>query len=285
MNHFSVFLTVATLFAGICWCLGKYPGRLSPKTESDKKEVATAGESRVSGWAGAIASMFPVLLLVFVLRSFVFEPFNIPSGSMMPTLLVGDLVLVEKFAYGLKDPITNTTLVATRYPARGDVVVFRHPLEPGTDLIKRVIGLPGDRVSYDPIDKTFAVIPGCSPAPRCARENSLVYSDIEYGGTGLAFRQETLGSVSHEIQLITGMPSQLDSYYRQSGQPALTWIVPQGSYFVLGDNRDNSADSRYWGFVPEKNLIGKAVVIWMSFEKQEGQWPTGIRMEHIGLIR
>lgn len=264
--------------------LGGIPEAFFHKTESDK-EVALAGKVRVSAWTGFIASMFPVLLLVFVLRSFIFEPFNIPSGSMMPTLLMGDLVLVEKFAYGLKDPIISTTLVATSHPARGDVVVFRHPQEPGTDLIKRVIGLPGDRVRYDPIGKTFVVIPDCSPASHCTRENGVVYSGIEDGGAGLVFRWETLGPTSHQIQLMTGMPSQIDSYYRQPGQPALTWVVPQGSYFMLGDNRDNSADSRYWGFVPEKNLIGKAVVIWMSFEKQEGQWPTGVRLHHIGMIR
>lgn len=317
-NMFALILAIATLVTGIIWCVDRFkwaPARRASQALADAS-AENAGEKKTEkqpGWVETAASVFPVLLLVFVVRSFIYEPFQIPSGSMMPTLLIGDFILVEKFAYGIKDPITQTTLIPTGHPKRGDIAVFKYPKDPSMDYIKRVVGLPGDRVSYDPQSKTVTVNPACAPQKACDTALPITYSDVEpsdfiqtfsgfdgnevgngfwlkpqgetiRGGLRLATRNEKLGDVTHRILLVTQAQSQASSYYQQPGQPQSTWVVPAGMYFMMGDNRDNSADSRYWGFVPERNLVGKATAIWMSFEKQEGQWPTGVRLSRIGGI-
>jgi len=315
---FALILAIATLITGIIWCVDKFkwaPTRKAKLSEATA-QTGSPGEkvaAKPLGWVETAASVFPVLLMVFVVRSFIYEPFQIPSGSMMPTLLIGDFILVEKFAYGIKNPITQTTLIPMGHPKRGDVVVFKYPKDPSMDYIKRVVGLPGDRVSYDPQSKTVTVNPGCSSGDDCHSALPITYSDVQPsdfiqtfsgfdgnevgngfyqlpqgesmpGGLRLATRNETLDGVTHRILLVTQVQSQPNSYYQQPGQPQSFWVVPQGMYFMMGDNRDNSADSRYWGFVPEKNLVGKATIIWMSFEKQEGHWPTGVRLSRIGRI-
>lgn len=317
-NMFALILAIATLVTGIIWCVDRFkwaPARRASQALADAS-AESAGEKKTvkqPGWVETAASVFPVLLLVFVVRSFIYEPFQIPSGSMMPTLLIGDFILVEKFAYGIKDPITQTTLIPTGHPKRGDIAVFKYPKDPSMDYIKRVVGLPGDRVSYDPQSKTVTVNPACAPEKTCDTALPITYSNVQpsdfiqtfsgfdgnevgngfwqkpqgetiQGGLRLATRNETLGDVTHRILLVTQAQSQASSYYQQPGQPQSTWVVPAGMYFMMGDNRDNSADSRYWGFVPERNLVGKATAIWMSFEKQEGQWPTGVRLSRIGGI-
>lgn len=321
-NKFALILVLATLVTGIIWCLDRF--KLAP---ARRRKLAAANVEPGSivagktlpkaihkpGWVETCASIFPVLLLVLVVRSFIYEPFQIPSGSMMPTLLVGDFILVEKFAYGIKDPITQTTLIETGHPKRGDVVVFKYPPDPRLDYIKRVVGLPGDRISYDPIAKRVTIQPGCTDSGHCASALPVTYSDVAAsdfvqtynaagngesssgfqqvapdkqidGGIRLAQRTETLGGVAHPILIVPGQQDQLGIYFQQPGGELGQWVVPQGEYFMMGDNRDNSADSRYWGFVPERNLVGKASAIWMSFEKQEGQWPTGVRLSRIGGI-
>lgn len=314
-NMFALILAIATLITGIVWCLDKFkwaPARRAKALAVSDEKVQTTGKVK-PGWAETAASVFPVLLVVFVVRSFVYEPFQIPSGSMMPTLLIGDFILVEKFAYGIKDPITQTTLIPTGHPKRGDIAVFKYPKQPSLDYIKRVVGLPGDRVTYDPLSKTVSIISGCEAGANCDKAVPVTYSDVEpsdfvqtfsgfdgneagngfyqlpqgesmQGGLRLATRNETLAEVTHRILIVQQAPSQPGAYYHQPGQRESTWVVPQGMYFMMGDNRDNSADSRYWGFVPERNLVGKATAIWMSFEKQEGQWPTGVRLSRIGGI-
>ncbi|WP_130831060.1 signal peptidase I [[Erwinia] mediterraneensis] len=321
-NMFALILAVATLVTGIIWCIDRFkwaPERRAKQaaaqaqTDNALDSKTLAKVSAQPGWMETAASVFPVLAVVFVVRSFIYEPFQIPSGSMMPTLLIGDFILVEKFAYGIKDPITQTTLIPTGHPQRGDIAVFKYPKDPSLDYIKRVIGLPGDKVSYDPYSKTLTVVPGCAQGQPCDKALPVTYSDVQpsgfiqtfsgfngnesgsgfyqvpqgetmRGGLRLGTRQESLGDVTHNILLVNEAQSQASMYYQQPGQPQASWVVPQGQYFMMGDNRDNSADSRYWGFVPEKNLVGKAVAIWMSFEKQEGQWPTGVRLSRIGGI-
>ncbi|ACS86563.1 signal peptidase I [Musicola paradisiaca] len=319
-NMFALILALATLVTGIVWCLERFkwaPARRTKAAALSQQAGSAVGETspvvslKQPGWIETCASVFPVLALVFIVRSFIFEPFQIPSGSMMPTLLIGDFILVEKFAYGIKDPITQTTLLETGHPQRGDIAVFKYPVNPRLDYIKRVVGLPGDRVSYDPLAKQVTIQPGCSDPQRCDKALPVTYSNVEasdfvqtFSGTGremssgfyqipvgqpsegirMAARKETLGEVTHNILMVPGAQDQLGMYYQQSRQPLASWVVPAGHYFMMGDNRDNSADSRYWGFVPEKNLVGKATAIWMSFEKQEGEWPTGIRLSRIGGI-
>ncbi|MGF6559261.1 signal peptidase I [Erwinia aphidicola] len=315
-NMFALILAIATLVTGIVWCIDKFkwaPARRAKRAAAQAEGIAETKADKQPGWVETTASVFPVLFVVFVVRSFIYEPFQIPSGSMMPTLLIGDFILVEKYAYGIKDPITQTTLIETGHPKRGDIAVFKYPKDPSLDYIKRVVGLPGDRVVYDPLSKTVSIKPACDGGTPCDKALAVTYSDVQpsdfiqtfsgfsgnevgngfyqvpqgesmQGGLRLATRNETLGDVTHRILLVTQAQSQPGSYYQQPGQPQSSWVVPQGMYFMMGDNRDNSADSRYWGFVPERNLVGKATAIWMSFDKQEGEWPTGVRLSRIGGI-
>ena len=207
-------------------------------------------------------SFFPVILLVFTLRSFLVEPFKIPSGSMMPTLLAGDYILVNKFTYGLRVPILNNTFFQMNQPKRGDVFVFHYPPDPKIDYIKRVVGVPGDKIQY--LDKQL-IING-------KKLDVMFENDYEYemqGANIISARKskEQLGDVSHDI-LVHDIPNQYNADMPGAKlQDGETITVPEGSYFAMGDNRDNSADSRVWGFVPEHNLVGKAFYIWMNFDQ------------------
>ena len=199
-------------------------------------------------------SFFPVFLIVLLLRSFLVEPFRIPSGSMMPTLLIGDFILVNKFTYGIRLPISDHKLISISSPERGDVVVFRYPRDPSTPFIKRVVGLPGDRVGYH--NKVLYI--NDKPAEQVILGN---YIGTGYGSTmtGAGVRKEQIGSCIHDILVQQGYPSREGDV-----------VVPSNHYFVLGDNRDNSRDSRYWGTVPDSHLIGKAFVIWLNAGLKHG---------------
>lgn len=314
-NTFALILVIATLITGIMWCMDKFvfaPKRRARAADGSVNSDMAKKDLAKPGWLETCASVFPVLAIVLVVRSFIYEPFQIPSGSMMQTLLIGDFILVEKYAYGIKDPIFQNTLINTGHPKRGDIVVFKYPRNPTVDYIKRVVGLPGDRVSYDSVSKQVTIVPNCGAGQACDGSLAVTYSTPEAshfvqtfsmgngevsggfwplapdqskeGGIRLTKRTETLGSAEHNILINPVVQDQSGLYFRQSGLPAGTWVVPQGQYFMMGDNRDNSEDSRYWGFVPEKNLVGKAVAIWMSFEKQQDEWPTGVRLNRIGGI-
>ncbi|NDJ56752.1 signal peptidase I [Enterobacteriaceae bacterium 4M9] len=320
-NMFALILVIATLVTGLLWCLDKFVFAPKRRAAQANAQAAVNGEldkdtlkkvAAKPGWLETCASVFPVLAIVLVVRSFIYEPFQIPSGSMMPTLLIGDFIIVEKYAYGIKDPIFQKTLIETSHPKRGDVVVFKYPRNPTVDYIKRVVGLPGDRVVYDPVAKQVTVEPNCSSGQACDNALAITYSNVEpsnfvetfsqgsgesrggfwqlpldqnkEGGERLTTRTEKLGDVAHSILMLPIAQDQVGLYYRQPGVQTASWIVPPGQYFMMGDNRDNSEDSRYWGFVPEQNLVGKAVAIWMSFEKQQGEWPTGVRLSRIGGI-
>ncbi|AFP85144.1 signal peptidase I [secondary endosymbiont of Ctenarytaina eucalypti] len=319
---FTLILTLTTLITGVLWCVERFnlasarrrQVRIWGKKHTTKAAEVKAGHevaihlSANPGWLKTSASIFPVLLFVFIVRSFFFEPFQIPSGSMMPTLLVGDFVLVKKFSYGIKDPITQMMLIETGHPQRGDVVVFKYPLNSRLNYIKRVVGLPGDRINYDPTHKRVTVCPGSAPALPITYSECTLRDVVSQPSNAtsipeassnflkatpnnlpddvifLAKRKESFGGTSHNVLTVLGQKDPVGMYYQQPGSALGEWIVPKGEYFMMGDNRDNSSDSRYWGFVPERNLLGKATIIWMSFDKQEGQWPTGIRCSRIGRI-
>lgn len=217
-------------------------------------------------WLDWTAGLFPVILVVFLLRSFVAEPFKIPSGSMMPTLLTGDLILVNKFTYGLRLPVLGTKITEGTPLARGDVVVFRYPPQPSMDYIKRVVGVPGDEVSYQNKRLTINGQPvSKDPLPDYFDEDTMRYSK-QYS--------EKLGAVEHRIlndetrraglsdAEIMAFPNRENCRYSVEG---FVCKVPAGQYFMMGDNRDNSLDSRYWGFVPDQNVVGRAFFIWMNF--------------------
>ena len=215
-------------------------------------------------WLDWTAGLFPVIISVFFLRSFIVEPFKIPSGSMIPTLLVGDLILVNKFQYGLRLPVLNTKLTEGEKPQRGDVMVFRYPPNPNLDYIKRVVGLPGDTVAY--LNKRLTIngeAVATQSVPEFFDEDAMRY-----------FKQyeEKLGAQSHRLLNDEQRPAFVPGADHFPGYEAcnytvegVTCTVPQGHYFMMGDNRDNSMDSRYWGFVPEKNIVGKAFLVWMNF--------------------
>jgi signal peptidase I len=212
-------------------------------------------------------SFFPVLIVVVVLRSFVIEPFRIPSGSMIPTLEIGDFIIVQKYAYGIRLPVINKKIIDTGEPKRGDVVVFRYPVDPSINFIKRLVGLPGDRIQWTS-DKKL-IING-----KMAAEEALepYPYDSRRGKIDVTHLRETLpregGEHLHNIII------------ESSTGAAGEWVVPQGHYFMMGDNRDNSSDSRYWGYMPEKYLVGKAAVVWLHWNWQLGG--DGFNFSRIG---
>lgn len=219
---------------------------------------------RRPAWLDYTAGLFPVLCVVFLMRSFLFEPFKIPSGSMIPTLQVGDLILVNKYSYGVRLPVLNTKIIDVGLPERGDTVVFRYPLDPSVDYIKRVIGIPGDTVT---VRRGRVYINGEEATLREAGD----HYDAERGRY-LPRYSETIGEVSHKMltDLDNPAPIQLQrtpetEKYCTTTPSELTCKVPEKNYFVMGDNRENSLDSRSWGFVPENNLVGRAFFIWMNF--------------------
>ena len=294
-NTFSLILVMVTLVTGVVWALEKL---IWAKKREQKVADVVAQTNGLSDdlaskvavqpwWIENSVSIFPVIAFVLVLRSFIFEPFQIPSGSMMPTLLVGDFILVEKYAYGIKDPVFRSQLVETGKPERGDVVVFKYPPQPSIDYIKRVVGMPGDMVRYS--KKEVCIQPQGEKTCKAVKLSNVVESEFIQQGIPLIQLDEKLGDVGHQILVHPLRQDNVASYEPRNG--VNEWVVPKGEYFVMGDNRDNSADSRYWGFVPEANLVGKAVGIWTSFEFERSadsvlpSWiPTGVRFNRIGGI-
>lgn len=244
--NLALILTVLTLFTGVVIAVEKFLMRSNVGEGSGSRARETLVEySR---------SFFPVLLFVLIIRSFVFEPFRIPSGSMMPTLLQGDFIFVQKYAYGLRLPVTETKIIETGEPKRGDVVVFRLPSDPSINYIKRIVGLPGDEIVYE---RHRLIING---------ETIELLKDAEASDEEPRFN-EILGEREHNILIRNPAYSVRDGVYR----------VPKGHYFVMGDNRDNSKDSRFIGAIPETHLVGEAVRIWMHMDGFK--WP---RWERVG---
>ena len=287
-GNFALLLFLATLVTGLYWVAERLhflPRRrraaeaMVAHEQGRRAQLATQGITQVDGpdlaharqkllmqpwWLDWTAGLFPVILAVFVLRSFLFEPFKIPSGSMIPTLLVGDLILVNKFTYGLRLPVLNTRITEGTPPARGDVMVFRYPPKPSLDYIKRVIGVPGDEVAY--LNKRLTIngqpVP-TQPLPEFFDEDSMRYSRQF---------QETIGSKTYRVLNDEDRPAFIpgaeDYPFKDNCRYSVEGVackVPPGHYFMMGDNRDNSLDSRYWGFVPDRNIVGKAFFIWMNF--------------------
>ncbi len=215
-------------------------------------------------WLDWTAGLFPVIAAVFVLRSFLFEPFKIPSGSMIPTLLVGDLILVNKFTYGIRLPVINKKITEGNPVQRGDVMVFRYPPQPSMDYIKRVVGLPGDEVAY--LNKRLTV--NGQPVDTKALPDYLEEGSLRY----FQQKEEQLGTEPHRLITNAEVPAFIQGAsnfaYRDQCRYSVEGVVckvPEGHYFMMGDNRDNSLDSRYWGFVPDANIVGKAFFVWMNF--------------------
>jgi signal peptidase I len=254
--NFALILFLLTLATGALWLVDRYVFR--PKRQAEAKDP---------WWVEYGASFFPVILIVFLLRSFLVEPFKIPSGSMIPTLLVGDFILVNKYTYGIRIPVLNKKVFELSSPQRGDVVVFRYPVNPSLDYIKRVVGLPGDKVEYR--NKRLTI--NGQAMPMRPNGDFLDKEKLYYTPRFV----ETLGGVEHDalvedeappfVPHVDQFPQRDKCLYNSEG---FICEVPAGHYFMMGDNRDNSQDSRVWGFVPDENLVGRAFFIWFNF----GDW-------------
>ncbi len=253
---FPFFLVVATAVTGGIWLIDALFFARRRRAAEKAKEPLLVEYAR---------SFFPIILFVLVLRSFLLEPFRIPSGSMMPTLLVGDFILVNKFAYGLRLPVLNRKVVEIGEPERGDVVVFKYPRDPSVDYIKRIVGLPGDEIAYR--NKTLYINGRPQPQTKVG-----IYTGTGSGAreTGVLELVEDLEGVRHHILINPRVPDFGFGCQMLARGPVK---VPEGHYFAMGDNRDNSNDSRCWGFVPEQNLVGKAFGIWMNWDSNQPGFP------------
>ena len=251
--NFALILFCLLLASGAIWAADVFV--------FSKRRAANAKDP---WWVEYGASFFPVILLVFVLRSFAVEPFKIPSGSMIPTLEVGDFILVNKFAYGIRLPVINKKIIDIGEPQRGDVMVFRYPEDPSLDYIKRVIGVPGDKVAYQ--NKRLTV--NGKPIETTRIDDYLHPERLYYSRQFV----EKAGGVEHRMLNDDDAPGFIADasqfQYRENclyNNAGVICTVPAGHYFMMGDNRDNSRDSRYWGFVPEGNIVGKAFLVWFNF--------------------
>jgi len=306
--YFSIILVAITVITGIVWFADKF--YLAPQRKLKVIEAQTAAkeQSAVELPAETIATLmepsaivdtsvqiFPVIAFVLILRSFLYEPFQIPSGSMMPTLLDGDFILVNKFNYGLRDPVARNKFFEVGLPERGDAVVFKYPRDPRIDYIKRVIGLPGDRIIYR--NKSLYIKQACKESDAKCPDFVQVVNTFtnKYQGpdakSGMNQFDAVMLDKTHNILNDQYTMPRTGHYFQQAGTAQDEFLVPAGHYFVMGDNRDNSLDGRFWGFVPEENLVGQAVAIWMSFDFERTDdsflptWvPTNVRFERIGAI-
>lgn len=284
--NFSLILLLLTVFTGILWCLDKFlwaPKRnVAAKAELhwfeelnraaiDRGDIAVIGEcqsiyQRLSSqpkWLEYTAGFFPVILFVFILRSFIVEPFRIPSGSMLPTLHAGDFIAVNKYEYGMRFPVLNFAITEGDDPKRGDVVVFKYPLDRNIDFIKRVVGVPGDEIRY--VGKKLYI----NGQLQATVQDGSFFDKDTY--TDLAQFEENLDGVTHKILEDKRLPSAARPLQGHNGLDQCLYHrgdvvckVPEGHYFMMGDNRDNSADSRFWGFVPREDIVGRAFAIWLN---------------------
>ncbi|ADZ90388.1 signal peptidase I [Marinomonas mediterranea] len=271
---FELILAAAFIITGIAWGIDRvvyHPKRKQLLVEMDPEAVANLDSNAKLRLADTpkvlleVKSYFVIVAVIFGLRSFVIEPFQIPSGSMLPTLKIGDFILVNKFEYGVRLPVLNTTIIPTNEPKRGDVVVFKYPVDPSLNFIKRLVGLPGDKISYH---NKRLMINGKLVDQSLLEE--LPYS-FNPNKEPVKLFDENLDGVNHATY----------NSYRWDKRLEGDWVVPEGHYFMMGDNRDNSSDSRVWGFVPEENLKGRAFYVWMHWSS----WFSIPSFKNNGLIK
>jgi signal peptidase I len=288
LGNFALILFVLMVVTGVIWfldvfylarqrraaanrALAEYDARNARLTadgikadNSGNRAQLEAGILRQPTWIEYSGSFFPVIALVFFLRSFLYEPFKIPSSSMVPTLLVGDLILVNKFTYGIRLPVLNKKIVQINDPQRGDVMVFKYPMDMSQDYIKRVIGVPGDKITYENKRLTVnGVEVKYTPLDDYLSDERMAYNkQFEENLTGVSHRiLNDEAKPTYTRESVFPFAQSENCQYRYEG---FTCVVPAGNYFMMGDNRDNSLDSRYWGFVPDKNIVGKAFFVWMN---------------------
>lgn len=296
----SFFIIALTLFCGFIWVLDNIlffkqrrkkalVDSSGDNTDLDSKQEQEAKIKFKSRVLNLSRKMFPALAIILIIRSFFYESYKIPSESMMPTLMSGDYILVEKFSYGIKEPLWMNKLVEVSKPKRGDVAVFKSPENIRVDFIKRVIGEPGDKIVYK--DKKIYLNHDCDSS-KCFKNqldkvtfsSSFVYNEDSF----TSIFKEEINKVKYQTRMTSDKEDDSNDYYQQTKVKTADneWIVPEGSYFVMGDNRDNSRDSRYFGFVKEEYFVGKAVVRWISFDfESKDDWiPSKVRFNRIGFI-
>ncbi len=286
LGNFALILFIAMVITGIIWFLDifvfakqrratadaalKAFDERNAKLTSDGIKVDNTSRAAIEAallrqptWIEYSGAFFPVIALVFFLRSFLYEPFKIPSTSMVPTLLVGDLILVNKFTYGIRLPVLNQKIIDVNDPQRGDVMVFKYPKDMSQDYIKRVIGVPGDKISYE--NKRLTVngkeVSYTAMDDYLDDERPIYHKQFKENLTGVPHRILNMDGRKLEFGAVENFPQRDACVYTYD---KFTCTVPEGNYFMMGDNRDNSQDSRYWGFVPNKNIVGKAFFVWMN---------------------
>ncbi|MGV8898147.1 MAG: signal peptidase I [Burkholderiaceae bacterium] len=286
LGNFALILFILTVITGLVWFLDKFYlskqrraaanvalaefDARNAKLQADGIKLDASGRAAMEAnilrqptWIEYSGSFFPVIAMVFFLRSFLYEPFKIPSSSMVPTLMIGDLILVNKFTYGIRLPVINKKIININDPQRGDVMVFKYPKDTALDYIKRVVGIPGDKIEYKNKQLTInGEKISYQPLPDFLDEEHLRYSK-QY--------TENLTGTTHQILNDERAPSFVQNPDAFPQHELCTYniegfacTVPEGQYFMMGDNRDNSLDSRYWGFVPDQNIVGKAFFVWMN---------------------
>lgn len=280
---FTAVLLIFVLLTGVIWGISKrvqgqakqdLAGRKLPEDKEARKILQQdAYEKRVGHFVDYMSGFFPIIFIVFVLRTFVAEPFQIPSSSMRPGLVVGDFILVNKFNYGIRMPIANNVVIPVNNIGRGDVVVFAYPENESVSFIKRIVALPGDTIEYR--DKKLTI--NGQPVPQTPKGNDEYIENTPMGQVNMQpiVLEEKLGVHTYPVYQLPQAPTFSPQVVRPKvlqeaackyeGNVAFTCKVPAGHYFAMGDNRDNSDDSRYWGFVPDKNIVGKAFFVWMNF--------------------
>lgn len=318
MNYIILnFFSILIFMTGIFWLYSKIiklnnkNGDFNRNIELQKQnyQLNQKKKCKINNIFKSIGSLFPILFIVCIIRCFFYEPFYIPSESMLPNLLPGDYIIVKKFFYGIKNPFTGNIIIKYHDFKRGDIIVFKNPNNPYQNYIKRIIGIPGDKIIYDPINKIITIYENYNNINKRkiifkhyvfnkyntnAIENTNIKKNIEdikkinnncniLNHHSMIY-QEVLDNHKYNILISHKDKSNIQEYYKQKNQSSAIWIIPPKQYFVLGDNRDNSLDSRYWGFVPEKNILGKADYIWMNLERNENKWPIGINLNRIGKI-
>lgn len=259
--NFELILVLIVLFSGVVYLADvlffarkrHQAASLLSTTSEETKRAILEDKATMSKIVEYSRAFFPVLLLVLIIRSFIFEPFRIPSGSLEPTLIPGDFILTNKYTYGLRLPALHSKIFSINSPQDGQIFVFRSPPNPDIDFIKRVIGVPGDKISY--IDKVLYINGVMQPQTDLGPVN---YTDENGNVSKVELKSEVLNGIKHNIYIVKNKPAY-----------DFSLVVPPGNYFAMGDNRDYSWDSRYWGFVPDQNLIGKAVYIWLSWDKDK----------------
>lgn len=302
-NLFAYILFVATVISGIAYFYDfkrNRPARIAKFEAESKTKKLTRKEKKAilepQGIVGQTGSLFFVLLFVFLFRSFVYEPFRIPSGSMLPTLQSGDFIAVNKWSYGIRNPLSNNVIISTSQPQRGDVVVFKYPKDKSVDFIKRIVGLPGDTVIYRN-KQLYLLKAGQTDVNQAELISTRKIDSIEENVMGFietfeVYEESFEPGETHNIRISTSSPSMTNFFYVQRGMPRGAWKIPDNCYFAMGDNRDNSKDSRFWGFVPFENIVGKTTAIWLSFDFERDSdsilpsWvPSAVRFDRIGGIK